>query len=417
MEELKAEMGINLRPLMTALNIDRPQETLKVSKSMELFKIRDPMDEMVEYNMGTLSQRLISRYHRLKIAFLDLSIDPEGLFFYFWQRSILIMLFATFFLYTYVGFFQSYNELLQTSVGIGILVLSYIVDIFFMVDYGLKFVTQIVTANGKITDHWTMASSYMRTWGCYTDLLAVLPLDIFAPIGIATGTQYTLLSYLKLNRLLRVLTLPRFFDHMSADLDTSTASVRIVKFILYIALVTQLCTVFLFLSACSPVSCGTDPATTWTAAVPPNITVDSSADYRFTSALYFAVTMMTTIGYGDIIPHTFLEQFVANLVMISGVLMFGYCLAVLTATIANMDAPRVEFQDRLFAMMKFMEYNKLARAVQDRAIDSVALLWTMSNGEEIPGVKSMIADMPEHLMEEIQVRTLSCCHSSSTTIF
>ena len=46
-EELKYDMGANLRPLMTALNIDRPQETLKVSKSMELFKIRDPMDEMV----------------------------------------------------------------------------------------------------------------------------------------------------------------------------------------------------------------------------------------------------------------------------------------------------------------------------------------------------------------------------------
>ncbi|XP_055341879.1 uncharacterized protein LOC129590595 isoform X2 [Paramacrobiotus metropolitanus] len=407
MEELKAEMGINLRPLMTALNIDRPQETLKVSNSMELFKIRDPMDEMVEYNMGSFSRRLISRYHRLKIAFFELSIDPDGLFYYFWQRMMLFLVLVTFFLYTYVGFFQSYNQLVTTPVGMVILAMSYIVDIVFMVDYGFKFVTQIVTANGKITEHKAMARAYMNTWGCYTDFLAVLPLDVFAPIGIASNTQWSLLSYLKLNRILRVLTLPRFFDQMTANLDTSTASVRIVKFMLYIALATQICTVLLFLSACSPERCADDPKYSWPPAVPPNISnTDSPADYRYTSALYFAVTMMTTIGYGDLYPHSLIEQLVCNVVMIAGVLMYGYCLAVLTATIANMDAPRVEFQDRLFAMMKFMEYNKLARIVQDRAIDSVALLWTMSKGEEIPGVKNMCEDMPEHLTEEIQVDDL-----------
>ena len=61
MEELQFEIGVNLRPLMTALNIERPQETLKVSESMELFKIRDPMDEMVEYKMGSIRQQFSSR--------------------------------------------------------------------------------------------------------------------------------------------------------------------------------------------------------------------------------------------------------------------------------------------------------------------------------------------------------------------
>ena len=90
-------------------------------------------------------------------------------------------------------------------------------------------------------------------------------------------------------------------------------------------------------------------------------------------------------------------------VMLIGVLTYGYCLAVLTATIANLDAPRVEFQSRLFGLINYMEYNKLPETVQQRAIESVALLWTTSKGEEIPNVKRMTADMPDHLMEDIQV--------------
>ena len=106
-------MGVNLRPLMTALNVERPQETLKLSESMELFKIRDPMDELVEYNMGSWKEKCASRYRRFRQTFwYDFSIDPEGLFYYFWERSLITMVLLTFFLNTYIGFFQSYDQLL-----------------------------------------------------------------------------------------------------------------------------------------------------------------------------------------------------------------------------------------------------------------------------------------------------------------
>ena len=85
-------------------------------------------------------------------------------------------------------------------------------------------------------------------------------------------------------------------------------------------------------------------------------------------------------------------------------MLYGYVLASLTATVANLDVPRTEFQQRLFALIHLMEANKLPKSIQNRAIDSVALLWSVNQGEEIPGVKKMTKDMPHHLMEDIQVR-------------
>jgi len=57
-------------------------------------------------------------------------------------------------------------------------------------------------------------------------------------------------------------------------------------------------------------------------------------------ALYYAVVVMTSTGYGDITSSETFGFITTIVVEIVGVVVFAYTLALLSATIANMDTPR-----------------------------------------------------------------------------
>ena len=70
-----------------------------------------------------------------------------------------------------------------------------------------------------------------------------------------------------------------------------------------------------------------------------NVT-ETSMTERYIVTLYYGVVVMTSTGYGDITPSE-MTGFVTNIVVeVAGVAIFAYALALLSATIANMDAPR-----------------------------------------------------------------------------
>ncbi len=57
-------------------------------------------------------------------------------------------------------------------------------------------------------------------------------------------------------------------------------------------------------------------------------------------ALYYAVATMTSTGYGDIHAYTSIGRGFSLTAMLIGLLLYGYCLASMAATLANLDAPR-----------------------------------------------------------------------------
>jgi len=60
----------------------------------------------------------------------------------------------------------------------------------------------------------------------------------------------------------------------------------------------------------------------------------------YIASLYWAAATMSSTGYGDIHAHNTESQLIAIVVMLTGLLLYGYCLSSITATLANSAAPK-----------------------------------------------------------------------------
>lgn len=70
-----------------------------------------------------------------------------------------------------------------------------------------------------------------------------------------------------------------------------------------------------------------------------------SKGQKYQLAFYFIVTTITTVGYGDIVPHpdSFTEKQVSIIMMLIGQISFSYLAASLTAIITRMDIQQTAF--------------------------------------------------------------------------
>lgn len=157
--------------------------------------------------------------------------------------------------------------------------------------FTLLFTVEYLTRLWCIEHSWNYAKSFYGL----VDLLSVLPtyISLWLP-----GAQFFLaIRILRVLRVFRVLRMVRYVGEAELIAQALAASRR--KIIVFIASVLAL--MVIFGSLMYLVEGGSNPAF---ASIPHSI--------------YWAVTTMTTVGYGDITPTTPLGQSLASLIMIMG---------------------------------------------------------------------------------------------------
>ncbi len=77
-------------------------------------------------------------------------------------------------------------------------------------------------------------------------------------------------------------------------------------------------------------------------------------------SLYWATSTTTTVGYGDIRAHTHLERAYATLVMLFGVVAYGYLAASVAANLVNADSARAQYQAKLKAIDAYLRVSRWA---------------------------------------------------------
>jgi voltage-gated potassium channel len=193
---------------------------------------------------------------------------------------------------------ERYGTLLRT--------LEWIVTGLFTIEYALR----IYSAPQRLR--------YITSFYGIVDLLAILP--SFLNLLIAGPQYFLVLRSLRFLRVFRIFKLSRYVGEANVLVRALQASrEKIVVFV-----VTVLTLVLIIGSAMYLIE------------GPQNGFVDIPV------SIYWAVVTLTTVGYGDITPHTTVGQFLS-----AGVMILGYAIIAVPTGIVTSELSRTVWEDRM----------------------------------------------------------------------
>jgi len=236
----------------------------------------------------------------------------------------------------------------------------WIITAVFCLDILAIFNTTVKLKSGEITDRRGIASYYLRTW-FIPDFLAAFPFAAFAYFFSAGGLSGTLvfkiLLALRLLRLLKLLKVGTAFKSLQEMLSVNPSVMRLAIFSFWFALAAH----FIALGWMA-IGAG-DPA--------------GAFGMRYIRAMYWCITTIATIGYGDITPdrNNALQMVYTIIVQLLGVGMFGYIIGNIASLIANLDVAKANFQRKMEEIREYMRIRRIPRELQAKVSRYYYYLW------------------------------------------
>ena len=262
------------------------------------------------------------------------TFNPTGRFRTLWDTVILALVIFSCFRDPYQTAFHLERELWERPASTGMSALDIIIDVLFYFDMVLNFWTGYDTGYMIVTDKGTIARHYL-TSRFPVDMLATVEWDLLIRWIMCdlecTGDKRSLNDLTAIAKLLKVLRLARagpLISRLTAHMTSHSAYINALKFFLYVVVVAHVLACLFYMIPIifecealleSPAEDGpelfntnhTCMATSWRVNYGLNDVNNNVNEHGFkfdgamspisqyTSALYWSLTTMTTIGYGD----------------------------------------------------------------------------------------------------------------------
>ncbi|XP_073349282.1 LOW QUALITY PROTEIN: voltage-gated delayed rectifier potassium channel KCNH5-like [Pagrus major] len=329
-----------------------------------------------------------------------------------WDWVILILTFYTAIMVPYnVSFKTKQNNLVW-------LVLDSVVDVIFLIDIVLNFHTTFVGPAGEVvSDAKLIRMNYLKTW-FVIDLLSCLPYDIINAFENVDEGLSSLFSSLKVIRLLRLGRVARKLDHYLEYgaavlvllvcvfglvahwlaciwysigdyevIDKNTNTIKTDSWLYQLAL-----------SIGTPYRYNTSGTGEWEGG--PN------KDTLYISSLYFTMTSLTTIGFGNIAPATDGEKIFSVAMMMVGSLLYATIFGNVTTIFQQMYTNTNRYHEMLNNVRDFLKLYQVPKGLSERVMDFIVSTWAMSKGIDTDKVlsicpKDMRADICVHLNRQV----------------
>lgn len=208
-------------------------------------------------------------------------------------------------------------------------------DVLFVIDVVLCFCTTYIDDTGvEIVDPYEIRRHYLKTT-FFVDVASTIPFD-FIVEAATTGNLFAslrLIRTLKLIKLLRLMRLSKLLKSNSqwmAEFDINVDTVRLLKLLAPVMIIAHYVGCFwYYISADRPA----DDA--WWGNRNLYFDDPNSIMSKYIASIYWAITTMTTVGFGDIYPVNNLEKGFCILVLLGGTILFAYVVGTVIEVASN----------------------------------------------------------------------------------
>ncbi|XP_070577812.1 voltage-gated delayed rectifier potassium channel KCNH1-like isoform X2 [Ptychodera flava] len=320
-----------------------------------------------------------------------------------WDWVILVL---TFYTAVAVPFNVAFNT--KSMEDYAIIVVDGIVDIVFFIDVILNFHTTFVGPGGEVvSDPKIIRMNYLKTW-FVIDLLSCLPYDVINAFNDVDDQISSLFSALKVVRLLRLGRVVRKLDHY---IEYGAA-----------LLILLMCCFMMWAHwlACVWYSIGQGEMPTeigWLYKLGDDInasynisgtaaTGGPTKGSAYVTALYFTMSSLTSVGFGNVSPNTDGEKIFTIVMMVIGSLLYASIFGNVTTIFQQMTSNTARYHDMLNSVREFMKLHQVEKGLGERVMDYVVSSWSMTKGIDTEKVlsycpKDMKADICVHLNRKV----------------
>ncbi|KAG7175739.1 Potassium voltage-gated channel protein eag-like, partial [Homarus americanus] len=327
-----------------------------------------------------------------------------------WDWVILCLTFYTAIMVPYNVAFKY-----KTSEDVSLLVVDSIVDVIFFIDIVLNFHTTFVGPGGEVvSDPKIIRMNYLKSW-FLIDLLSCLPYDVFnafdhdedvSKCGLqgevkdnGIGSLFSALKVVRLLRLGRVVRkLDRYLEYGAAML---------ILLLCFYMLVAHWLACIWYSIGKSDADNGILHSWLWKLA---NVTQSPytyivtngsnnlelingpSKKTMYVTSLYFTMTCMTSVGFGNVAAETDNEKIFTICMMIIAALLYATIFGHVTTIIQQMTSATAKYHEMLNNVREFMKLHEVPKALSERVMDYVVLNYCP---------KDMKADICVHLNRKV----------------
>ncbi|CAE7879428.1 Kcnh5, partial [Symbiodinium microadriaticum] len=251
-------------------------------------------------------------------------------------------------------------------------------DAYFILDIFMSYITAIRTPSGSlIAEPKQIAKIYSRRW-LFLDVLAGIPWELVnskVPWDVQSAQLFKMLRLVRVMRLLRFLRVDIFNESVKMYIEirpTLMFASGILRLLFILCAVTHW-------AACAWFCIGSRSGVgqTW---VTKHLPLDFSVSEGYVYSLYYTLTTMTTVGYGDITPVNLGEICFSLLLLLIATVVFATVMGYLTDMIANVNSERNQQAEKILMLSNYMTWRNIPPHLYKAIRRHLLHLWETNKG-------------------------------------